>query len=287
MEDRSIEVHGLRIGYRYRDGPGPAVVLVPGGVLDSTRLTWKHVIRSLPPQYRVFAPDIPGYGNSERPDAPYTVEYYTDAVAHFMLRLELEQVHLFGNSMSGATAMAIALSRPELVRSLVLSGAYGFQDRFPLHELAYALIRLPKIDDVARSLLRLHPLLIRAVLPAAVWRWSRITDEMVADTWAEARNENSLTAFKHWMRSETLPHRVRTNFTDELHRLKMPVLLLHGRHDLMMPVQYTRRASTLLPDAEMHLFDSGHMAPRECFEEVLEAVTHFLARVDGRPGEPA
>ena len=135
----------------------------------------------------------------------------------------------------------------------MLSGAYGFQPRVPLHEAAYAACRLPGLAWVTRTVLRLHPLMIRLVLPVSVHQSRRINRELVQDAYTGIQEPEALEAFVEWMQHDLLPRRVLSDFTPHLHRLAMPVLILHGAYDWTMPVRYARRA---------HQADSPFAAPR-------------------------
>jgi pimeloyl-ACP methyl ester carboxylesterase len=286
IESRWVDVDGLPVHYRYSPGSGPMLLVLQGGIFDSPSLTWKRVLEALPASYRVFAPALPGYGESAKPDAPYTTAYYVDFVARFMDLLAIDRACVFGSSMSGATVLGFALRYPHRARALVLSGAYGFQPRLPLHELAYAACRLPGLAGALRRLFRLDPRVVRLALRLSVHKRSHITDELVADSYRGVLVEDALTAFFRWMRSETLPHRVRSDYTSRLHELALPVLLLHGVHDWTMPVRYARRAARLLPAAELHTFDDcAHLVPRERPAEASAFILDFLQRAlrDGHP----
>lgn len=277
IESRFVEVGGLRIHCRMSEGDGPAVVLLPGGILDSSLLTWRFVLEALPAHFRVFVPDLPGYGRSDKPDAPYTTDYFIDFVGEFLDALGLDRVSLFGSSMSGATAIGYALRWPGRVERLGLAGAYGFQPRLPLHELAYAVVRLPGIAGLIRTVLRLHPMIVGAALPVSVHDVRRITHTLIMDSYAALRHERAMEAFITWMRSELLPHRVRSDFTSRLYELAMPVLILHGAYDWTMPPMYARHAARLIPRAKLHLFpDAGHLVPRERPDAVNRLIFDFL-----------
>jgi pimeloyl-ACP methyl ester carboxylesterase len=278
VESRLIDVDGIRIHYLYTEGPAPAIVLVPGGMIDSAALTWKYVLAGLAGERRVYVPELPGYGKSDKPDASYTTEYYTDFLIRFIERTGEQQVVLCGSSMAGAVVLGAAFSRPERVLALILSGGYGVQDRVPFHTVSYAVSRIPRIEDFFRWLFRARPFFIRLAFPVAVWNLRCITRELVEDAYTGVDDPRSLEAFRRWMLSDVLPRRTRTNFTDRLHRLTMPVLLLHGKHDLMMPVRYTQRAAGLLPNAELHLFNAGHLVPRECPQETVRIMRQFIRR---------
>ena len=278
-----LDVGGVRVFCRYNDGDGPAVVLLQGGMLDSSTLTWRHTLEALPARYRVFAPDLPGYGLSEKPAAPYATTYYVDFLERLLDVLELPQAHVFGSSMSGAVALGLALRRPQRVASLVLSGAYGWQPRLPLHEAAYVLARVPGLPALVRRVLRQGHGVMRLALRTAVADPARITEDLVEDAAEGIAREGQLQAFFVWLRSELFPHHLRTNFAADLHRITQPTLILHGGYDWLMPPRYARRAAARLPNAHLHLFpDAGHLVPRERPTAVNRLVIDFLERLDGR-----
>lgn len=281
IRSRFVEVGGRRTFLRYSEGDGPAVVLLQGGMLDSSTLTWRPTLEALPPRYRVFAPDLPGYGRSEMPgDASFTTEYFIDFLAHLLDELALGRVHLFGSSMSAAVAMGYALRHPARVASLGLAGAYGWQPRVPLHEAAYLGLHVPGLPALARRVLRAGRGVMSLALRVAVRRPGAVTPQLVDDARAGIRAAQALDAFFVWLRTEVEPHRVRTNYADRLAELTMPALLLHGAHDWIMPAAYVRRAHARLPRSRLHLFaEGGHMVPREYPAEVARLVTDFLADV--------
>ena len=173
-------------------------------------------------------------------------------------------------------ALVYALRHPAKVEKLLLSGAYGLQERVLLHEAAALLARVPGLTALFRHLLRRPPLL-RLALHTAVHRPGAVTDELVADCLAPLHAPHALDAFARWLRTELLPHHTRTHLTSELDALEMPVLLLHGAHDLMVPVFYARRAVTHLPRACLHVLPhAGHLAPREFPAEVNARIVQFL-----------
>ena len=81
---------------------------------DSARLSWVDVISPLAESgHRVFAPDLPGYGDSERPDIAYNTEFFIDFVEELINVLGLKHISLMGLSMGGAISLGYTLRRPE------------------------------------------------------------------------------------------------------------------------------------------------------------------------------
>lgn len=276
---RYLDVDGLPVFCRTREGSGPTVLLLQGGMLDSSDLTWKPLLAGLPGPYRLVAPDLPGYGRSAKPDAAYTTGYFASFVAGLLDRLEVERAEaVFGSSMSAAAAVALALARPERVARLVLSGAYGFQERVLLHEVARRLVQWPHLDEAVRAALRLHPAVLRLGLRLALYDPDRISDALVADAYAGVRPRGALEAFRRWMADELRPGHVRTNFGPVAHRIGQPTLFIHGRHDWIASLPAVEAAAARMPHARLHVFeDCSHLVPRERPEAVIRLAADFLA----------
>jgi len=98
-------------------------VLLHGGGIDSASFTYSNIIGPLAEEHRVFAPDWPGYGHSDKPDLDYTMGFYVDFLGRLMDALDLERASLVGLSMGGGAALRFALRSPERVEKLVLVAA--------------------------------------------------------------------------------------------------------------------------------------------------------------------
>src|SRR5438270_10731271 len=91
-----LEVDGLRIGCLTAGASGPPVLLLHGGGIDSARFSYKHAIEPLSRDRRVFAPDWPGYGESDKPDVEHTTGFYASFLGLLMDALGLERAGLVG-----------------------------------------------------------------------------------------------------------------------------------------------------------------------------------------------
>ena len=125
IEDGWVEVDGLRV-HCLKAGEGDVpVLLLHGGGYDSASLSYKHGIGPISEHHRVFAPDWPGYGESDKPEMQYSTEYYVDFLGRLMDALGLETASLVGISMGGAIALGFSLRSPQRVDKLVLVDSYG------------------------------------------------------------------------------------------------------------------------------------------------------------------
>jgi len=122
IESHRIKVNDHRVHY-LRAGSGPPVVLIHGGASDSR--DWVKTITALSGHYSLYAPDLIGYGQSERNDNGYYMSDFTEFVLGFIDKLDLEQPSLVGHSFGARLCLEVALQHPEKVRKLVLIDAAG------------------------------------------------------------------------------------------------------------------------------------------------------------------
>jgi len=113
---------GHRVRY-YRAGTGPAVVLVHGGASD--RRDWLGTLEALADRFTLYAPDLVGFGETERRESGYYLQEFIRFLAQFIEALGLERPSLVGHSFGGRVALGVAIDRPDLVDKLVLVDAAG------------------------------------------------------------------------------------------------------------------------------------------------------------------
>ena len=282
MEIRSFEtmvgdvrIHSLQAGTGERD-----VVLFHGGGTDSAKLSWADLILPLAEAgLRVTAPDQPGFGESDRPDVLYTFKWMTDFAHQYLDALELRNPMLGGISMGGAIVMGLALAEPKRFPKLVLFGPYGIQDKAPQHFLSYQMVRMPGVMEKVWKTYANKDILRPKDL-ANVFHDSEkaATQEILDGVLEEAKRTYCGRAFTRMQRDDIRPKDVKTNFTDRLGELEMPVLIVHGEHDAGVPLHYAEEAAALLPRGRLEVIrGAGHWVQREKPAEVNPLVISFLA----------
>jgi pimeloyl-ACP methyl ester carboxylesterase len=260
VESSNVQVAGHRVHY-LAEGPaaGPVVVLVHG--LGGHSEQWLNLSAYLVKAgYRVYIPDLPGYGRSEKPaDFSYSVHDEAEAVVGFFDALGLKQVDLGGWSMGGGIVQHVAFRHPERVRRLMLFASIGIKQAptFDVRlftpstpaELAQLNALLmpnpPKAPDfVARDLLRISQ--------ERAWVIQRALDSM----------------------------RSGQDATDSLlPQLKMPVLIVWGDVDRIIPLNQGETMHKLVPQSELDVITGcGHLAPVQCSAQIGPKVVEFLKR---------
>ena len=272
-----LEVERYRIRCLTAGTNGPPVLLLHGGGIDSASFSYKYAIEPLARSHRVFAPDWPGYGESDKPDLEYTVGFYTGFLGNLMDALQLECANLVGISLGGGVALSFALRSPQRVEKLVLVDSYGLGDEVPGRRLGYLMVHARLTSSLTRALLRHSRRVVRWSLYSAFYDRRAVTDEMVEEAYRLANQPGAWRAFSSFQRSEVGWNGLRTSFVDRLHEIKAPVLIIHGANDGFVPVAWARRAHERIAGSELHvLSDCGHIPPREHPEEFNWLIGEFV-----------
>ncbi len=277
MESRHVIVDDIRAHY-LSAGEGAPLVLLHGSAIDSSELSYGFSIPVFAQRYRVFAPDWPGYGKSERPWRFLTMPDYVAFLERFLDVLELQSAHLVGFSMGGGAALGFALKHPERVRKLVLVASYGLGGEVHVPLLPYLALKMPRLDMPVWLGLRRSKRLLRLFLMTVVFANPRlVTRELVEEIHRQVKIPDVERAFMAWIRGEVGWRGLTTNYLEELVGLRAPTLLLHGSRDLIVPASRSRRAATLIPDAHLEIIPRcGHWLPREAGERFQREVLEFL-----------
>ena len=277
ISSKWVEVRGLRIRYLNAGDAGSPVVFLHGGGTDSASLSWKLTLGPLAEDHRVFAPDLPGYGESDRPDIHYTTDYYINFLGDFMDMVGIEQASLIGVSMGGGIALGFALRSRQRVNRLVLVDSYGLQTTAPVHRLSYLFIQMPLLNEITWALLSRNRVMTRAALRSIFHNPRVVSEELVDEIYAEVRKTRAGRAFIAFQRSEVLWGGLRTVYVGRLCEINVPTLIVHGAEDRLVPIDCARQAHRLIKDSQLHVMaDCGHWPQREKPDEFNRVVSQFL-----------
>ena len=273
--EQTVLVAGSRTRYD-RAGSGPVLVLLHGGGLDSARLTWSPMWPQLTAVADVVAPDLPGFGRSDLgPTAP-TLEGYRGWLAAFLDACGIERAVLGGLSLGGGIALRTAIDVPDRVLGLVLCAPYGVDPKVPGGRLGWATVQLPGLDRLSWAALRHSRWMVRRTLGSLLRRPGAVTDALVDEVMALARQPDAGVAWRSFQRHEVRWSGPRTRFDRELAGIGCPVLLLAGEHDLIPPAR-VQAAAVQIPNAGFVLVPgAGHWLPRDAPEAVATQIIRSL-----------
>ncbi len=277
LKDAWIEVNGFRLRY-LTGGDGPPLVLLNGHGEDSR--SWRWVLPSLARTNRVYALELPGYGESAKHSMHSTPpSFYSDALAGFLDGLGLERVSLVGNSDGGLTVLRLALASPERVTALVLVDSAGLG--VEVNPMLIALTR-PGVGEAAvawlstplgatqwvsmfASLVFSHPLLAPAEWVAHQYRLALTPGHLHGAVLACSRGQVGLMG-------------QREVHLDELPRLTMPTLVMWGANDMLIPSYQAINAAARLKNGRLVVIPNcGHQPQVERPDKFIAAVGSFLA----------
>lgn len=280
VKDTWLEVDGLRIHCFVAGETGSPVMLLHGGGLDNAHLSWGKVIGPLSEHHRVFAPDLPGYGQSDHPTIQYTMDYYITFLAHLLDALHLEKISIVGLSLGGGIALGFALRFPSRVEKLVLVAPYGILDKVSGHKWGYLFVHLPFLDELSYWLTGRSRNMVRwALLAGLIYNPQHLSPETVEEVYQLAREKGAGQAFTSLQRNEVLWNGLRSNFIDRLHEITAPTLLIHGSADAAVPLSQIQHAHDLIKDSELYIMqECRHWPQGEKPEEFNRVVLNFLDR---------
>ncbi len=265
---RVIDAGGIATHY-LRAGSGDPVIMLHGsGPGVSATANWQYNIPALAEQFLVLAPDIVGFGDTERPaDVVYSLRTWTDHVWAFLDANGIGAASIVGNSLGGRIALQMATDEPDRITKMVLMGSPGVG--MTLTEGLAALRSYRPSPDAMRDMLRSY----FAVNPAL------ITDDLV-DIRYEASVANGAFEAYSAMFNDPRHKGSELGITEaEVREITTPTLLIHGREDKVVPLAVSITMLGLLPNADLHVFSAcGHWTQIERADEFSALVASFLGR---------
>jgi len=259
---RSVRAFELQTNYldagSEHAGGGESIILLHGsGPGVSAWTNWRRVLPALADRWRVYAPDMAGFGHTERrDDVVYDIKFWVKHLLGFMDALGVERAHLIGNSFGGSLALAAALRFPERFGRLVLMGT-------PCGKFA--------MTPGLKAGWNYEPSLeqMRAVMALFPYDPAIISDDLVRERYETSLIPGAQEGLRKLLvkpndAGETplsgMPE-------DAVAKLVHPTLILQGREDRVIPVELGLRLAQNIPNAEFHLFGHcGHWVQAERFE---------------------
>jgi pimeloyl-ACP methyl ester carboxylesterase len=279
VQETWLHLDGLHIHCLNAGESGTPVILLHGAGLDSAMLSWEEIIEPLAEKHRVFAPDLAGYGLSDRPDISYTLDFYTNFVEHLLDILHLEKASLIGLSMGGSIALSLALQSPERVERLILVDSYGIQDRVSAHFFSYLFVHLPFVNEWSYKILGSSRSLIRwTLLTSLIYNPQHLSNELIEKVYQAAQEAEAGRAFISLQKNDVRWNSLRSNFINRLYEIQNPTLIIHGEQDKAVPLRYAQQAHQLIKGSQLAVMQNcRHWPQREEPKEFLQIVTNFLA----------
>jgi len=262
----TADAAGVKTNY-LEAGKGADVVLIHGsGPGVTAYANWRLVIPKLGEDFHVVAPDMVGFGFTDRPDdVEYSVQTWADQTVGLMDSLGIQKAHLVGNSFGGAIALRIATQHPDRVDRMVLMGSMGVD--FPITE---GLDRVWGYEPSFENM--------RKVLDVFAFDRKLVPDEL-----AEVRYRASMQpGFQESFAAMFPAPRQRwvdamRTADEDIRKLTHRTLIIHGREDQVIPVETTIKLMQLIDNGDVHVFSHcGHWVQIERNADFNRLVRDFF-----------
>ncbi|MDR1794857.1 MAG: alpha/beta fold hydrolase [Erysipelotrichaceae bacterium] len=227
---------------------------------------WSKILPVLGQDHHVLALDMVGFGYSDRPEGiEYTLDGWIDQVVAFADAKGIEKFDLVGNSFGGSIALGLAVRFPHRVRKIVLMGAMGVD-----FSLTYGLDSVwgytPSFENM------------RAIINIFAYNRKIVTDaltQMRYEASIEPGFQESFSAMfpaprQRWVKAQA-------KYEAQISDLDHPTLIVHGREDLVIPVENSIRIFRLMKHAQLHIFsECGHWTQIEQTDRFIKLVRDFV-----------
>jgi pimeloyl-ACP methyl ester carboxylesterase len=270
---QQVEVDGRAVSVVDTGGDGPPLLWIHG--LGGVWQNWLLNIPAFMDTHRCLAVDLPGFGQSELPAGEISIPGFARAVDRVCEALDVECPVVIGNSMGGFTGAELAVALPTRVSKLVLVAAAGLSTEYLAREPLLAAARAFAALTARSSLLRGSPMvkrprLRRLALQMIVRYPERLSVPLTTELVQGANAPGFIDAFDALMGY---------SFRDRLERIEVPVLIVWGRNDILVPVDDAEMYEHLIGDnAHSVIFeDTGHLPMLERPSRFNELLAGFIA----------
>ncbi|WP_219415620.1 alpha/beta fold hydrolase [Pseudonocardia nigra] len=283
VHHRHVDVGGVRVFYR-EAGPAdaPTVLLLHG--FPSASHQFRRLIDALGTRYHLVAPDYPGFGHTEVPaDFGYSFDALADVVEGFVVALGLERFVMYVFDFGGPVGFRLAQRRPQRIAGLVIQNANAYAEGLS----AAARDTIAERPGVPGAAERVQELFRLSVTRGQYEGGSSDASLVAPDGWTldqhfldlpgRAAAQTAL-ALDYHSNVERYPA-----WQQWLREHRPPALVVWGRNDPFFTEPGAHAYLRDLPDAELHVFDTGHFALEENLPEIAPLIAAFVDRTAADP----
>lgn len=254
-------------------GSGPPVVALHG--LGGTKGSFLPTVAALAGRFRVIAVDLPGFGDSDKPiGATYDARFFARAVIDLLDALDLERVHLIGNSLGGRVALEVGLRHRDRVDRLALLAPSLAWRRDRPWARALRLVR-PELGLFQLAPRPVVEAIVRRLIPGADEGWTAAgVDEFLRAYLTPAGRAAFYAAARQVYLEE--PHG-EDGFWSKLPGLQPKALFVWGSRDRLVPIAFARHVTDALPQSGRVELDCGHVPQVERPRQTHDAIREFLS----------
>ena len=260
-------IGGIRI-HIGEAGSGAPLLLVHG--LGGSQM-WTKVITLLSERFRVIVPDLPGFGNSDAPPAPFITEDYAEFLPSLLDDLGIDTINIGGISYGGEISALFSGRYPRRVRRLVLISSTGLSGPGWITRND---IRWSVFSGFARQVLLRSKMVLAISGSNSFYDLRNRPADFVENFHRQMQKEERR---ETWLQCVRNVSSTRNNFPATLRNIASPALILWGENDRVVPVKYASLFRDYIRGAKMRIFSGcGHSVPLEKPEEMCREMREFI-----------
>lgn len=280
-----LDVQGFKTHCYSAGETGPEIVLIHGAGVDSAMLSWREVIVLLAEHYRVYAPDMPGYGQSEfKPGVQYSNTFYTHFVHDFIKQKGIINPIIIGISMGGGVAIEYALTYPEKIKVLGLVNSNGILDKWEWHFFTYHFYVNTPLNAFSYKMMgRSRKFAKQIIISGLFYDPENVTEKLIDEVQKAAQSPHAGKAFTSLQKSEYLGKEgLKSDFSKRMPEIRTPTFIIHGKEDRTVPVAHAQKAHELIPNSSLFIVEKArHWPQKEKPEEFVRLARAYLAALGG------
>jgi pimeloyl-ACP methyl ester carboxylesterase len=270
LEKRFVKNGPHAIAYLH-DGAGSPVVLLHG--ITTYSFLWQDIIPRLAQKHEVFAFDLLGCGDSDKPlDVSYSIKAHAERLAEILDSLGVSRIHLVGHDLGGGIAQIFTVNHPERVASLTVLNTVAF-DYWPVQPIIA--MRTPILRQLMMASMDLGSFEI--IIRRGLFHKGKLTRELLAQFYRPLRTREGRKAFLHF--AKCLDNRDLTEITGRLSELPVPTLIIRGDADLYLGKEISLSLHRTIPGSELKIIPTaGHFIQFDEPDWTTDVLDEFFTR---------
>ena len=257
------------VSYRV-EGSGQPLILLHGMAFSHD--VWDRTVRQASKFFTVYAPDLPGFGCSDKPDVPYGRDFYVEFVKKFLDALNIDKCLIAGMSMGGEIAAAFASRYPARVDRLVLVNAKGFSP------LIKGVRTFPVLGAPLYNFMFSNRSLLKNYIASMLYDKKALNEELVDKEWARIRDPAYRASL---IKNSKYLSTVDEGLQNLLKGVKARTLIIWGKDDAILPADDAYKFRDCIADSKVVFIERcGHAPVLERNELFNRALLTFLGQVD-------
>ncbi|GFN39552.1 MAG: alpha/beta hydrolase [Thaumarchaeota archaeon] len=260
MNEKFVKIDGNKIRYLESGNSNKTIILVHG--LGASAQRWEHVIPLFNNDYRVIAPDLIGFGYSDKPSVDYTLEFFLQFFSNFLQKLGIKKSNIIGSSLGGQIVTEYCATDETEVEKLILVSPSGAMKMTTPALDAYIMAALYPSRDAAKNAFQMMA------------GPGKKIERHIIDGFVERM---SLPNAKMAFMSTLLSLKNAELITNKLTKISVPTLIIWGERDPVIPIKYADSFVSAIKDCRFYRIDgSGHTPYVDNPKEFYKLVRGFL-----------